>query len=194
MKKENEVWKDIKDYEGLYQISSWGRVKSLSRRMWVGRGWTISKEKILRAHNTGKGYLQTFFTKDYKKYYPLIHRLVAEVFIQNPLNLPDINHKDGNKSNNYVNNLEWCTKKQNTQYGIKLGLIKITGDDNGNSKLKKDFVMEIIKKHRTENYTQQQLADEYGVCRGHIGRIVNNKSWKHIKRMPTIEHPFQNQY
>jgi hypothetical protein len=110
-----EIWKDIKGYEGIYQISNLGRVKSLPRWVRNRSGKYITKEKILAPIKTRKGYLNVHLqSKGYS-----VHRLVAKAFIPNPLNLPQVNHKDENKENNSVNNLEWCTNKYNASYGTR---------------------------------------------------------------------------
>ena len=105
-----EIWKDVKGYEGLYQISNLGRVKSL-------RYNKSQKEKILKAGSGTHGYQLVVLCKKGKHKTTLIHRAVAYTFIPNPNNFPDVNHKDENKSNNCVENLEWCTKKYNQNYG-----------------------------------------------------------------------------
>lgn len=108
-----EVWKDIKGYEGKYQVSDRGNVKSLNYRR-------SGVENLLTPWDAGRGYLQVIFTR--KKY--AIHRLVAETFIPNPDNKSDVNHIDGNKKNNNVENLEWCTRQENIIHSWKLGLSK----------------------------------------------------------------------
>ena len=117
---ENEIWKDIKGYEGLYQISNKGRVKSLRRAIRVAEklgGFRVKGERIL-LHDVGKfGYHRVHLLKNHKGKHLLVHRLVADAFIDNPMNLPQINHKDENKGNNVVSNLEWCTAKYNSNYG-----------------------------------------------------------------------------
>ena len=112
-----EIWKDVKDYEGLYQVSNMGRVKSLERMKWNGRGYQKIPEKILKASEYRGGYLQVNLSKDGKAKDCKIHRLVAQAFISNPQNLPEVNHKDENKKNNCVENLEWCSKLYNINYG-----------------------------------------------------------------------------
>ena len=121
-----EIFKDIKNYEGLYQVSNLGRV------------YSYYKNKILFPSNN-KGYLQINLTKDKitKKFF--IHRLVAETFIENVKNLPCVNHKDECKTNNCVDNLEWCSYKYNNSYGTRIQrTIKATNkpvlmlDFNGN--------------------------------------------------------------
>lgn len=104
-----EIWKDVKGYEGLYQISNTGRIKSLNYRH-------TGKEKILRPDTTKKGYLRVALCKDGKIKNFRINRLVALHFIPNPNNLPQVNHKDEDKTNNYVENLEWCSIKYNNIY------------------------------------------------------------------------------
>lgn len=110
-----EIWKDIVGYEGLYQVSNLGRVKSL------GNGKTHnSKERILKARKETNGYLRITLTKDGKQKKYTIHRLVATAFIPNPDNLPIVNHKDEDKLNNRIENLEWCDAKYNINYGTHI--------------------------------------------------------------------------
>lgn len=111
-----EFWKDINDYEGLYQVSNLGRVKSLTRILKDGRKW---EEKIIKPGNNGHGYLQVNLHKNGKQKNFFIHRLVAEAFIPNPDNLPYVNHKDEDKTNNLVSNIEWCTHEYNINYGTR---------------------------------------------------------------------------
>lgn len=115
-----EIWRDIKDYEGLYQVSNWGRVKSLNYHR-TGREELIQPVIV-------KCYLQVCLYKDGKPKRFLIHRLVASAFLENPENLPQVNHKDEDKTNNFVGtqeneykdgNLEWCSNEYNTNYGTR---------------------------------------------------------------------------
>lgn len=107
--KDMEVFKYIEGYEGLYQISNYGNVKSL----WYG------KERILKPSADGNGYLFVNLYKDAKRKHHQVHRLVAQAFIPNPDNLPQVNHKDECKINNSVENLEWCTCEYNLNYGTR---------------------------------------------------------------------------
>ena len=113
-----EIWRDIKGYEGLYQVSNLGRVKSL------GNGCSnASKERILKPfidNREGKGYLRVTLCKNGKTKRFQVHRLVAEAFIPNPNNLPFINHKSEIKSQNNVENLEWCDQKYNNSFGTRI--------------------------------------------------------------------------
>ena len=108
---EFEEWRDIPGYFGLYQVSNFGRVKSL-----VGTH-RESRERILKPYKTKYGYLRVRLCKDGKVKQFYVHRLVAEAFIPNPDNLPQVNHKNENKTDNKVENLEWCTAKYNQNYG-----------------------------------------------------------------------------
>lgn len=101
-----ERWKDIDGYAGLYQVSEEGRVRSLKR----------GKRRILKSWLSGGGYLQVALWKGGKRKRFYIHRLVAEAFIPNPKNLPEINHIDKNITNNKVENIEWCDRQYNIEY------------------------------------------------------------------------------
>lgn len=108
-----EVWKDIPEYEGLYQVSNFGRIKSLPRKY---KKRYIKKENIKSPSKLPKGYLRIGLCKEGKIKYYAIHRLVAESFISNEDNKPCVNHKDCNPSNNKVDNLEWCSYLENNNY------------------------------------------------------------------------------
>ena len=133
-----EVWKDIEGYEGRYEVSSLGRIRSYAQDRVNG--------KIKTGNLTKKGYLTILLYdgRGGKRWRP-VHRLVAEAFIENPLGLPQVNHKDEDKTNNRVDNLEWCTNEYNARYGTHIERIskanmccKTTSrkvysvDDNGN--------------------------------------------------------------
>ena len=107
-----EIWEDIADYEGLYQVSSLGRVKSLGN-------YKSSKEKILKLRSDRKGYLRVDLCKEGKRKTYTVHRLVAQAFIPNLENKLEVNHKDEDKTNNKVENLEWVTRKENINHGTR---------------------------------------------------------------------------
>ena len=117
-----EVWKDIPGYEGIYQISTSGQIKSSDRPVWHGT-FMYTRKGTIRKPFDARGYKALNLSKDGKKTFFTVHRLVALTFIPNPDNLPEINHKDGNKLNNHVDNLEWCTPSQNTQHAVDTGLL-----------------------------------------------------------------------
>lgn len=110
----SEIWKDIPGFEGLYQVSNLGRVKSLPR----GKQWPYRRtHNNIRKPHIKNGYYQVNLSKDNKVRWISVHRLVALAFIPNPDNLPCVNHQDENKLNNHVNNLEWCSYAYNANYG-----------------------------------------------------------------------------
>ena len=118
-----EIWKDVPGYEGIYQVSSYGRIKSLKRVIMRKDGKPYTQvEKILKPGTNHKGYLGCSFRKNFVAKPVIVHRLVALAFIDNPNNLPQVNHKDGNKKNNRVENLEWITNYDNMQHSIITGI------------------------------------------------------------------------
>lgn len=169
----NEEWKDIKYFEGLYQISNYGRVKSLERTRKLYSKEIYVPEIIRRTGCDMNGYQILPLNKDSKKYTKKIHRLVAESFISNPENKPCINHLNCNKNDNRVFNLEWCTIKENNQYCCKVGhhynptLGKFRGD---NPKSKK-----IVQKNKNGKIIKiwncaEDIADFLSVNRRTIGK------------------------
>ena len=114
-----EEWRDIEGFEGLYQVSNMGRVKSLERTTRIGRGCRIIPERILKPQKNMWGYLQVTLSKDGKIKHCMIHRLVAMAFIPNSNNLPEVNHIDEDKTNNRVENLEYCSRSYNINYGTR---------------------------------------------------------------------------
>jgi len=125
MSEEIEIWKDIPDYEGYYQVSNWGRVKALSivySSGVNGRSIKTKPEKFMRCRVGKDGYCRTMITKDRVRKSYLIHRLVAIAFVNNTEGLPEVNHADGNKTNNHSNNLEWCFRNYNIQHAVRTGL------------------------------------------------------------------------
>lgn len=111
----DEIWKDIKGFEGLYQVSNYGQIKSLK--------WNHSNTIKLLTLTNNQGYMRTYLFKDKIKYSKYVHDLVAEAFIPNPNHYTEVNHIDENKENNFYLNLEWCNKKYNSNYGNRNKLI-----------------------------------------------------------------------
>lgn len=127
-----EIWKNIPGYEGSYQVSDRGRVKSLPRKIIRKNGHIQTfKPRILKPLNHSNGYLEVCLSNNgnQKRFY--IHRLVAQAFISNPKNLPEVNHKDENKHNNFASNLEWCGRTYNNTYGSRLHRQVKTSKQNG---------------------------------------------------------------
>lgn len=114
-----EIWKDVVGYEGLYQVSNLGRVKSLLRYVQNGRVVRRVNERIMTPVKANNGYFRVYLKREGKGVNRSIHRLVAEAFLSNPNNHPQVNHKDENKGNNTLQNLEWCNSAYNASYGTR---------------------------------------------------------------------------
>ena len=109
-----EIWKDIEGYEGLYQVSNLGRIKSLQRTITDKNGKVKTIKETLMKHNTDdKGYKYVFLSKNNTKKFSRVHKLIAQAFIPNPLNLPEIDHINTIQDDNRIENLRWCTHKEN---------------------------------------------------------------------------------
>ena len=162
---DGELWKPVPDYED-YQISNFGRVKSFCF------GKVKIKKPDLRA-----GYLSVTLSKDSKlKHFP-VHRLVALTFISNPDLKPQVNHRDGCKLNNYVENLEWVTRSENQRHAVATGL-KQSGEDLYNSKLTNKQV-EYIREN-PDGLTGVQLAEKFGVSETTISLIQLGKKYRNV--------------
>ena len=111
-----EEWKPVRNYEGLYEVSNLGRVKSLGRTVWNGRGCYKIPERILKAGTFKNGYLYVNLWKDGKMKHYTIHRLVGQAFVENPMGYTELNHRDENKLNNRADNLEYCSRSYNNTY------------------------------------------------------------------------------
>ena len=143
---EQEEWKDIKGFEGLYQISSFGNIKALSKQVNYNRFVALRKERVIKAGKDKQGYRRVILAKDGIKFCYRVCRLVAQNFIPNPKNYPCVNHKDEVKDNDKANNLEWCSIKYNNTYGKRL--------KNVSKKLQR----KIIRESTGEIYDSETLA------------------------------------
>lgn len=165
-----EQWKPIPGWEGLYEASDQGNIKSF--RNGIERNLTLTSDNgYLRVGLCRKGFVKHL----------RVHRLVAESFLPNPENKPCINHKDGNKLNNHISNLEWCTHKENMRHAFKTGLKKsLRGSKCYFSKLNENKVS-VIKIMIYDGYSNRQIAKKMKVNRSTISRIRSNKAWIHVK-------------
>ncbi len=170
-----EFWKPIKGYEGYYEISNLGRVKSLSRIILKNGIYPFkSKEKIIKNRLNKYYYVTLCKNNSYKNFY--IHRLIANSFLPNPDKKLCVNHINGIKTDNSINNLEWATHKENTIHATDIGLINQKGENSYNSKLNKEQVLEIIK----SNLPHRELSKIYSISKSYVSSIKNKKTWKHI--------------
>jgi len=131
-----EIWKDIEGYKGFYQVSSLGRIKSLAREKILYHGGIYNtKEEMLTLCLTKKGYLRTYLYQNGKRETFSVHRLVLKTFVDNPFSKPEVNHKNGKKDDNRLENLEWATSSENVKHSFKeLGKKFPKGKDNKKSR------------------------------------------------------------
>ena len=165
-----EEWKDIVGFEGSYQVSNLGRVKSLSRIVRANTcGLREISEKILSNAKSSCGYDLVMLSKNGKHYNKFIHRLVAETFIPNPNKYREVNHKDENKHNNMVENLEWCDRKYNANYG--------TGIERCAAKKCKPVVMiDVATGVELKTYkSAKEAMKETNINRNYIGMVCLGK-------------------
>jgi len=178
-----EIWKDIKDYEGYYQISNYGRVRSLDRTVIVIRydkDYKINlKGSIMNCSLNISGYPNVSLHKERKRQVARVHRLVAEAFLDNPNNYETVNHIDSVKTNNRIDNLEWCTASDNRLHARNIFNDTTYGEECNLSKLTEDQVREIRANGRMD-MTNEQIGKLYNVSHETIRCVLNGKSWKHI--------------
>ena len=174
-------WKTIPKWKGYYKASSNGKIKSLERIIYKIRNEKkISQkvtEKILTPFVDKDGYKCVLLSRNGKTIYTSIHRLVAMTFLSNPQNKPMVNHKDGNKANNHVSNLEWCTHKENEKHALINGL-KSRGSNFSSAKLHETDIP-TIRKQLKDKVPATQIARKYGVHSCIIYGIRDGKLWRH---------------
>lgn len=179
-----EIWKDINGYEGIYQISNLGNLKSLDRECYNSRYGSFKREGgLMKTPLNSDGYPYCTLSKNGVPRTYKVHRLVAEAFISKDDQKKFVNHKDGIKSNNKVSNLEWCTHSENIKHAFEIGLNKSkNGEDHYRAKLTKKDVLEIRKifNDPQNNLTKKEVAKKYGVTDVSISYIVLRKTWKDI--------------
>ncbi len=179
-----EKWSPVVGWESLYEVSSRGRVRSLDRvvknypdctRVWRGR--------YLKATPSNAGYPIISMSNSGLVKNRMVHQLVAASFIPNTHNKPHINHKDGDKTNNNMENLEWCTHKENMQHGFATGLIpkrvNLKGEKSMAAKLT-DFDVVEIKRRLSLGHTCASIERDYVVGESAIREISKGRSWSHI--------------
>jgi hypothetical protein len=171
MDTEEEIWSIIPGYDGNYHVSNLGRIKSVSRYKINGHGsLTLLPETIMRPKPTPQGYMQIGLRNPKQKLF-YVHRLVALAFVENPLGKPEVNHIDGNKSNNARSNLEWATPKENIGHSVRSGL-KVPYE----KKLTITEAMEVFLSLESE----ESISQKYGITSRSIRDIKKKKRWAFI--------------
>lgn len=225
-----EIWKDIPEYEGLYQVSNLGRVKIFEKEVVIHKNFKFSDEvvdKVIKLRDSGmklreiksetgiseshisKIYLDHKLNRSERSHTTLrkgkimsggtangyrlvllwrggvrkafkVHRLVAQVFISNTDNKPEVNHKDGNKFNNLADNLEWCTTSENVKHAFDTGLKRsLLGEDNPGSRFSNDEIIE-MRKLRRNGISLGKIGKLYKTSSSVVYRIVSGQAWKHL--------------
>ena len=166
-----EIWRDIKDFEGYYQISTKGRVKSFHK----------GTVRIMKLQVTKDGYLRVELHRPGKKRKTQVHILVAETFLPNPENKPEVNHEDGNKSNNCVENLKWSTSSENRQHAVRMGLQR-SGCDRPDATLTAEQVREIRRDciPGRWNFGFNSFARKFNVSKITIKKAYEGKRYKNV--------------
>ena len=180
----NEIFFPIKGYENFYEVSNWGRVKSMKKIIFLWNSYAYHarhyKERILKIQNNVDGYNVIRLCKNATCKQFRVGRLVATTFIENPHYKPEVNHKNGNKKDDRIDNLEWCTSSENQKHAIKIGLQKPKkGEQHPHSRLTEKQVKE-IREMKATNHTTYYIAHCFCISEGHVRDIVARKAWKHI--------------
>lgn len=175
--KMDEVWKQVKGYEGLYEVSNMGRIKSLPKTLKGREGSVrISKETILKQANHPSGYLSVVLCKNEVHKTTLVHRIVAETFIENPKAYPQVNHKNENKKDNRADNLEWCSPNYNLCYGTRMERkAKSTGKEVCQFDLDGNFIKSFASIVEAANAVGGQKAPISNCC---LGRSHSSYGYK----------------
>ena len=168
-----EVWKDVKGYEGLYRVSNLGRCKSLERRVGIQNGFRIKKESILKGSQQLNGYIHFSLSKNDQSKGFRSHRIIAKSFIPSVKGKNMINHKNGIKNDNRIENLEWVNGSENNIHAVNF-----LGKKNINRKLNNNQVLEIYNSGNSDS--SRSLATKYGVAQRTILLIRNGKTYKEI--------------
>lgn len=161
-----EIWKDIKDYENYYEVSNLGNIRSKNHYSVLGQKRFYKSKEIKTIIDNG--YFRVSLYIGTKKNTLRLHRIIAIAFINNIENKPQVNHINGIKTDNRVENLEWCTSSENVTHAYKNNLIK--------TKLSKKDVIDIFN----DNNSQRLIAKKYNVSQGIISRIKNKKVYKYL--------------
>lgn len=174
---QDEIWKP---YNDILEISNHGRVKTIDRYSY-GKGFKGSTtKKLIKGKFRVIQYLHKYPSIRDRKKFLRIHRMVAEMFVPNPENKPEVNHKDCNKLNPYYKNLEWCTRLENTEHAIQNNLMNpVKGTEHWNNKLD-EIQVKTIRKCLEDGMTQQKIADYFKVHRTCISAIACKYHWAHL--------------
>jgi len=177
-----EVWKDIEGYDGYYKVSNEGNVKSLDRIVLGNRGSKcrrVGRPMKLRVEKNG--YVRVALSSDGKNIKFSVHRLVGIAFLDNKKGLPEINHIDGNKENNNVENLEWCSSRDNQLHAFASGLQrKRLGSELHQTKITEDNVRDIRNMWGSGKHKQYEIAKKYNLHPQYVSLVIHRKRWGYV--------------
>lgn len=177
-----ETWKSVVGYEGYYEVSNLGNVRSIDRYVKKESYQRFAKGVLLKPAWKKEGrdcYPKVSLSKNGKSNTYYTYRLVAEAFMPNPDNLPCVNHIDGDKFNPQVDNLEWCTYSENSKHSFATNLQCNKGVNNSRARLTEDDVLDIRKRYENGE-DSREIAKRYGIVRDYVYMIKDKKVWKHI--------------
>lgn len=183
---DGEVWLPINGFEGLYEVSSMGRIKSVSKIKGANTGYYISSELLLRNRNLSKGYKGVVLYKNKKRKAFKTHRLVAEHFLNKDCDRNQVNHIDGDKANNRLSNLEWVTNKENMTHSWREGLRDYKGEKSPFAKITEEQAIKI------SNFKPKKFGDlakflrSVGVSYSIGCGVYYGYSWKHLKKESNV--------
>lgn len=176
-----EDWRDVFGYNGIYQVSNKGNVRSLTHYCEGRKGSGKQTGRVLKQRKSHKGYLRVSLSLNKKRFNTGTHRLVALAFIDNPLNKPQVNHINGIKDDNRVENLEWCTNRENQLHAIKNKLVKYNyGQKHHNSKLTDKEVLNVRRLNEI-GFTNKELSEDYNISKTAMSNILRKITYKNVK-------------
>lgn len=177
-----EEWRPVPGCVGLYEVSSFGSLRSIDRTIIdkLGRP-RLQKGRVIKQQTTKWGYRVGWVSVECQETLLKIHRVVAQAFIPNDASLPQVNHKDGDKTNNCVGNLEWCDATHNVQHAIRTGLKRFhRGEKIWIAKVTEDDVR-AIRRFRAAGRKLRDLAGQFGLSQSATWAIIQRKSWAHVQ-------------
>lgn len=174
-----EIWRPAPGYEGFYEVSNLGRVKRPAQHRKKSNGINqFYPDRVLKPHLVNGYHYVGLRLDSSKKDFKQVHRLVAIAFIPNPENKPQVNHVNGDKTDNRVENLQWMTEQENIAHSVENGLRPL-GEKNPSAVLTEAQVLEIRATYG-KTLTRKEAMEKYGISRGCLAGITRGKTWKHL--------------
>lgn len=177
-----EEWRDVIGYEGLYKVSNLGRVMSYK---------LFDCGKLMKlSYDSDKYQIVRLYDRNSRSITGKVHRLVAQAFIPNPSNLPQVNHINGTKADNRVENLEWCNNRHNVKHAFEIGLDSQAGERNRSTKLTNEDVLEIYHEAWNGKISNKVIGDKYGVSSETVRGIKNGYNWTSVTKHVDNRDPY----